>query len=88
MKRKRFTEEQKIEVLREWDAGLTTGELARKHGISEKNLYYWRRKYGGMDIPKTKRLKTLEDENRKLKRIVANQALEIIAIKDVLSKNW
>ena len=88
MKGKRFTEEQKKAVLKEWEAGLKVGELARKHGISEKILYYWRRKYIGMDVPEAKRLKALEDENRKLKRIVADQALEIVAIKDVLSKNW
>jgi len=88
MKGKRFTEEQKIGILKELEAGMKAGELARKHGVSEKSLYYWRRKFGGMDVPDARRLKVLEDENRKLKRIVADQALEITAIKDVLSKNW
>jgi putative transposase len=88
MKRKRFTEEQMIGILKEWESGLKIGEVARKHGISEKSLYYWRRKFGGMEVPEARRLKALEDENRKLKRIVADQALEITAIKDVLSKNW
>lgn len=88
MKGKRFTEEQKIGILKELEAGMKVGELARKHGVSEKSLYYWRRKFGGMDVSEAKRLKALEDENRKLKRIVADQALEITAIKDVLSKNW
>ena len=88
MKRKRFTEEQMIGILKEWESGLKIGEVARKHGISDKSLYYWRRKFGGMEVPEAKRLKALEDENRKLKRIVADQVLEITAIKDVLSKNW
>ncbi len=88
MKRKRFTEEQMIGILKEWESGLKIGEVARKHGISDKSLYYWRRKFGGMEVPEARRLKALEDENRKLKRIVADQVLEITAIKDVLSKNW
>ena len=88
MKGKRFTEEQKIGILKELEAGMKAGELARKHGVSEKSLYYWRRKFGGMDVSDARRLKALKDENHKLKRIVADQALEITAIKDVLSKNW
>ena len=88
MKGKRFTEEQKIGILKELEAGMKVGELARKYGVSEKSLYYWRRKFSGMDVSEAKRLKALEDENRRLKRIVADQALEITAIKDVLSKNW
>ena len=68
MKRKRFTEEQIIAVLREHDAGAKTADLARKHGISEATLYNWKAKYAGMDVPDAKRLRSLEEENRKLKK--------------------
>jgi len=88
MKRKRFTEEQKIGILKELEAGVKAGELARKYGISDKSLYYWRRKYGGMEVSEARRLKSLEDENRKLKRIVADLTLQNVALKDVLGKNW
>jgi len=70
MKRGRFTEEQIIAVLREHEAGAKTGELARKHGISEATLYNWKAKYGGMDVSEAKRLPMLEDENRKLKKLL------------------
>jgi len=74
--------------LKELETGIKAGELSRKHGVSENSIRYWHRKYGGMDISEAKRLKCLEDENRRLKQIVTDQALEITAIKDVLSKNW
>ena len=68
MKRTRFTEEQIIAVLREHEVGAKTADLARKHGISEATLYNWKAKYGGMDVPDAKRLRSLEEENRKLKK--------------------
>lgn len=88
MKRKRFTEEQIIGILKEWEAGQQIGELSRKYGVSEKSLYLWRRKFGGMEVPDAKRLRALEEENRKLKRIVADLTLDITMLKDVLEKKW
>ena len=88
MKRKRFTEEQIIAVLREHEAGVKTADLARKHGISEATVYNWKAKYGGMDVSDAKRLKTLEDENAKLKKLLADQMLEASALKELLSKKW
>jgi putative transposase len=88
MKRGRFTEEQILGVLKLWGAGGKVDELSRANGVSTATLYEWRKKYAGLTISEAKRLRALEDENRKLKRIVADQALEIVAIKDVLSKNW
>ena len=88
MKRKRFTEEQIIGVLREHEAGAKTGDLARKHGVSEATLYNWKAKYGGMDVSDAKRLKGLEDENAKLKKLLADQMLEAAALRELLSKKW
>lgn len=88
MKRKRFTKEQIIAVLREHEAGAKTSDLSRKHGISEATLYSWKAKYGGMDPSEAKRLKALEDENAKLKRLLANQMLEASALRELLSKKW
>ncbi len=88
MKRKRFTEEQIIGVLREQEAGAKTGDLARKHGISEATLYSWKAKFGGMDVSDARRLKALEDENGKLKRLLADTMLDNTALKDLLSKKW
>lgn len=88
MKRKRFTEEQIIGILREQEAGAKTGDLARKHGISEATLYNWKAKFGGMDVSDAKRLKALEDENGKLKRLLADAMLDNTALKDLLSKKW
>ena len=88
MKRARFTEEQIIGVLREHEVGAKTADLARKHGVSEATLYNWKAKYGGMDVSDAKKLKQLEDENRRLKHIVAEQALDIAALKGVLGKKW
>lgn len=88
MKRQRFTEEQIIGILREQDAGAKVADLARKHGISEATLYNWKAKYGGLDVSEAKRLKALEDENVKLKKILADQMLEIAALRELLSKKW
>jgi putative transposase len=88
MKRKRFTEEQIIAVLREHEAGAKPGDLARKHGISEATLYSWKAKFGGMDVSDAKRLRSLEDENGKLKRLLADAMLDNSALKDLLSKKW
>jgi putative transposase len=87
MKRKRFSEEQIIAVLKEHEAGMKTGDLARKHGISEASLYNWKAKYGGMDVSGAKRLKALEDENGKLKKLLADAMRDNTALKDLLSKN-
>lgn len=86
--KKRFTEEQIIKILNEADSGIPLKELCRKHGFSTASFYKWKAKFGGMDISEAKRLKALEAENTKLKRLVADQALDIIALKDVLSKKW
>lgn len=88
MKRKRFTEEQIIGILREQEAGSKTGDLARKHGVSEATLYNWKAKFGGMDVSDARRLKALEDENGKLKRLLADAMLDNTALKELLSKKW
>ena len=88
MKRKRFSEERIIGVLREQEAGAKAGEVARKHGISEATLYNWKAKYGGMDVSDARRLKALEDENAKLKKLLADQMLEASALREPLSKKW
>lgn len=88
MKRKRHTEEQIIAILREAESGLSTADLVRKYGISEQTFYRWKSKYGGMEVSEAKRLKQLEEENRQLKRLVADQALDIQMLKDVNSKKW
>ena len=88
MKRSRSTEEQIIATLKEHAAGTPAKELCRRLGVGVETLYRWRRKYGGMEVSEARRLHALEDENRRLKRIVADQALDIAALKDVLSKNW
>jgi putative transposase len=86
MKGTRHSEEQIIAILKQGEAGLTTAELCRQHGITEQTYYRWKAKYGGMDSSETKRLKQLEDENRKLKHVVAELTLDNRALKDVLSK--
>ena len=88
MKRSRFNEDQIIGILKEAEAGLAIGELTRKYGISEGTLYRWKAKFGGLGVNEARRLKHLEEENRRLKRIVADQTLDIQALKDVLRKNW
>ena len=88
MARKRYTEEQIVMILKESAAGVKTQELCRKYGVSNNTFYNWREKFSGMTVPDVKRLRSLEDENRKLKSIVAEQALELRAAKEILSKNW
>jgi putative transposase len=88
MKRSRFTEEQIISVLKEHELGAKTADLCRKHGISEATFYNWKSRYGGMDVSDAKRLRALEDENRKLKKLLAESMLDNAALKDLLSKKW
>jgi len=88
MKRRRFSEEQIIAVLREQEAGTKVADLCRKHGISDATFYNWKAKYGGMDISDARRLKALEDENAKLKKLLADQMLEASALRELLSKKW
>src|SRR6266581_2444696 len=87
MKRARFSEEQISGVLKEAEAGAKVSELCRQHGISDASFYAWRSKYGGLEISEMRRLRQLEEEHRRLKSIVADQALDIRALKEVLSKN-
>ena len=88
MKRNRFTQEQIIAVLREHEAGAKAADLARKHGISEATLYNWKSKYGGLDVSEARRLKALEDENGKLKRLLADAVLDASALRELLAKKW
>jgi putative transposase len=88
MRKSRFTTEQIIKVLQAWDAGAKVSELVRQHGVTEVTLYRWKKKYGGMQVNDARRLKGLEEENRQLKRIVADQALNLQVVKDLLGKKW
>ena len=88
MKRTRFAEEQIVAVLREHEAGVKTADLARKHGVSEATLYNWKAKYGGLDVSEARRLKALEEENRKLKKLLAESMLDVAALKELLTKKW
>ncbi len=88
MKKRRFTEEHIIRVLKEVEAGQSIHEVCRKHGITDTTYYNWKAKYGGMTVSDTKRLKALEEENRKLKQIVADLTLDNVALKEIASKNF
>jgi putative transposase len=88
MKRSRFSEEQIIAILREHEAGVKTDEVCRKHGISSATFYKWKAKYGGMDISDGRRLKALEDENSKLKKLLAETMLDNAILKDIAAKKW
>ena len=88
MKRTRFTEEQIIGVLKGAEAGAKTADLARRHGVSEATIYNWKAKYGGLEVSDAKRLRALEDENAKLKRLLAEAMLDNAGLKDLLAKNW
>jgi putative transposase len=88
MQRKKYTEEQIIHVLKEGEAGSPVSELCRKYGMSDVSYYNWKAKYAGLTVSELKRLKALEEENRRLKQIVAEQALDNRALKELLSKNF
>jgi putative transposase len=88
MRKSRFSQEQIIGMLKEHHAGLSAGDLCRKHGISDATFYKWRSKYGGMDVSDARKLKALEDENTKLKRLLAEQVMDNATLKEMLSKNF
>ncbi len=88
MKRSRFTEEQIIGMLNEQEAGAKTADVCRKHGVSEATFYKWKAKYGGMDVSEARRLKALEDENARLKKLLAEAMLDNAVLKEISSKKW
>ena len=88
MKRKRFSEEQIISILKEHETGVPVAELCRKHGVSDASIYKWKAKFGGMEVSEAKRLKALEGENARLKRLLADAMLDNTALKDLLGKKW
>jgi putative transposase len=88
MKRSRFTEEQIIGILKEQEAGVTVADLCRKHGMSDASFYNWKAKYGGMEVSEAKRMRSLADENSRLKRLLADAMLDNAALKDLLGKKW
>ena len=88
MKRKRHTEEQIIAILKEHEAGAKTAAVCRKHGVSEATFYNWKAKYGGLEVSEAKRLKAMESENARLKKLLADAMLDNAALKDLLAKKW
>jgi putative transposase len=88
MKRSRYTEEQIIGILKEQEAGVPVAELCRKHGLSDATFYNWKSKYGGLEVSEARRLRSLEAENAKLKRLLADAMLDNAALKDLLGKKW
>lgn len=88
MKGKRYTEEQIIRILKETESGKSVKEVCREHGVSEQTVYRWRNKYGGLEVPELRRLKELDEENSRLKRIVADQAVDIQLLKEINAKKW
>ena len=88
MRKSRFKEEQIIALLKESEAGTEVRELCRRHGVSENTFYRWKKKFSGMDVSDAKKLRALEEENRKLKKLLAESMLDIAAMKDLLTKKW
>ena len=88
MKRSRFSDEQIIGILKEHQAGLSAAELCRKYGVSDATFYKWRSKYGGMEVSDARRLRTLEDENRRLKKLLAESVLDVATLREMLGKNF
>ncbi len=88
MKRSRFSEEQIIGILKEHESGVSVADLCRKHGVSDSCIYKWKSRYGGMEVSEAKRLKALEEENAKLKRMLADAMLDNVALKGLLGKKW
>lgn len=88
MRKSRFSEQQIIAVLKEHEAGVSTAEVCRRHGISQPTFYSWKSKFGGLEVSDAKRLKALEDENRKLKKLLAEQVMDNATLKEMLAKNF
>ena len=88
MRKSRFSEQQIIAVLKEHEAGMSTAEVCRRHGISQPTFYSWKSKFGGLEVSEAKRLKGLEDENRKLKKLLAEQVMDNATLKEMLAKNF
>ena len=88
MKRSRFSEEQIIAILKEQEVGMATADVCRRHGISTATFYKWKSKYGGLEVSEARRLRALEDENAKLKKLLAEAMLDIAVLKDISTKKW